>query len=76
MRVRNAILQAYLDRPGGRETLCAIFWRRINRGASFKEVCEDLRLPWNKTCMELGIDSSHLQDAYYPPKENDHGCTI
>lgn len=66
---RDQFLIDWLRQPNGREQLRCIFRARLGRGESYKSICEHMGLPWNVTCKELGIDSSHLEESYYPPKQ-------
>lgn len=69
---RKDYLDYLLEQPGGRAELRQQFMKRLAKGETFKAICEDLRLPWNATCAELGFHSSHAEEPYWPPKEVQH----
>jgi len=70
--LRKGYLNYLLSLPNGRVELRRTFLKRLAKGESFKAICEDLGLPWNLTCDELGFDSSHTEEPYWPPKEERH----
>ncbi len=69
---RDDYLRYLLEKPDGRVELRRTFLKRLAKGESFKAICEDLWLPWNLTCAELGFHSSHIEEAYWPPKVEQH----
>lgn len=66
---RKDFLFHLLEQPDGHAKLRQTFLKRLAKGESFKAICEDLWLPWNATCAELGFHPSHAEEPYWPKEE-------